>query len=324
MGDDSDGEDAMRSACEHFMLSGRKVNSSGEKKKKKKKKRQDSEGGSVNASVSDAIGPTGPSQPGSTQAWHEKNEMQKRRQIQTQKKAVRKYWQIFNAFQTTLERDWIGADSNLEEVLESVNNIWSRFPKECRLLDTLHEDTREWVGYGYTQVGGLDLDDIRLALQHDLFQHEKMMRGIRTLLAALNEAQDSLGRRVNELMLHHMQSVWLFDQIEPGAMRDGPSASFAATVSMVANIQDLLFMLAMELNLKQRLALEVFDMANDNLLRGKDERDDFNSDSYTDEMVESPRRVIAACCTNWPLGSKASFVDENCLNFVLESDSEKM
>lgn len=327
MGDDGDGAFAMRSAFEHFMLSGRKVNSSGEKKKRKKNKRQDSGGGSVNVSISDIIGPTAPSQHEKTPALLEQNEMQKRRHIQMQKKAERKYWQNFNAFRTTLERDWIGVDNNLEEVLESVNNTWSRLPKECRLLDALHEETREWVGYGYTQTGtgGLDPDDIRLALQHDLFQHEKMMRGIRTLLAALNESQDSLGRRVDELMLHHMQSVWLCNEMEPGVMGNGPSASFATTVSMVAYIQDLLSILSMELNRKQRLAREVLDIANDNLLCGTDDRYDLDGENYgLGEMVKSPRRVVTACCTNWPLGSKASFVDENLLNFVLQGGSEEM
>ena len=135
------------------------------------------------------------------------------------KKQERKYWQIINAFQGTLQRDWLDVDDNLGRVMDSISSLRERIAAESRQLRKQKETpTKRWQGHGFRSRSsslGLTPDDVQLALTHDLLRHEKMMAGARMLIASLSEAQDTLGRRLEESMLHDMETQLLAQNMVP-------------------------------------------------------------------------------------------------------------
>jgi signal transduction histidine kinase len=211
------------------------------------------------------------------------------------KKAERKYWQILKAFQGTLERDWLQVDDNLHDVVSSIANLRGRIAMESRLL-AKKDSVNLWNGHGYHATPcSLRREDVELALSYDLRQHEKMMTGARTLLASLSEAQEALGRRLEELMLHHFLEM---------------KQSITLWASVVDRLQQVFCELAMELYRKQVLVQSLLDAVNDNLLVAQD-------DESAEEYV-NPRRVADKCCQEWPRGSKKSNVSVKVLDGLLQ------
>jgi hypothetical protein len=212
------------------------------------------------------------------------------------KRAERKYWQILKAFQGTLERDWLQVDDNLHDVVSSIANLRGRIAMESRLLHKENSPKHQWDGHGYHPAkssGGLWRQDVELALSHDLLQHEKMMTGARTLLAALSDAQEALGRRLEEAIMHHMEM-----QCMP------------LWTSVVDRLEEVFCALAMELYRKQLLVQSLLNSVHDDLLAGQEEQDV--------DMDANPRRVADKCCRDWPRGSKTSHVNVQMLEGLLK------
>jgi hypothetical protein len=210
------------------------------------------------------------------------------------KNAERKYWQILKAFRGTLERDWLQVDDNLHDVISSIANLRGRIAMENRLL-AKKDCLKLWDGHGYHSTkSSLWREDVELALSHDLLQHEKMMGGARTLLASLSEAEEALGRRLEELMLHLLE----MKQCVP------------LWTSVADRLQQVFCDLAMELYRKQVLVRSLLDSVTDDLLVAKDEES-----VYADV---NPRRVADKCCQEWPRGSKKSHVNVKMLDGLLQ------
>ena len=189
------------------------------------------------------------------------------------KKVEKKYWQIINAIQGTLERDWLQVDDNLERVVSSISNLRRRIYLESRQLCKMKTNvTKTWNGCGYraNHESGVTIDDVELALSHDLLQHEKMMAGARMLLSSLSEAQEALARRLDELFLHHMDTV---NVIQSMGCETPPS--LLVVMAAVDKLQQVFTSLALELYRKQVLVQTILDAVNDNLLaRDEDEEED--------------------------------------------------
>ena len=219
------------------------------------------------------------------------------------KKVERKYWQILNAFQGTLERDWLEVDDNLERVVSSIAELRRRIAMESRQLRLEKSKAhKQWEGYGYRVSSYITTEDLELALSHDLLQHEKLMAGARMLLASLSEAQEALGRRLEEMMLHHMDSMSMV-----GEHLD-PASSLWTTMGAVDGLQHVHSSLAMELYRKQLLVQSLLDAVNDDLL---------GNSEHVEEMDANPRRVADKCSREWPRGSKASHINVAVLEELL-------
>jgi hypothetical protein len=228
----------------------------------------------------------------------------------TLKKVEKKYWQIINAIQGTLERDWLHVDDNLERVVSSISNLRKRIYLESRQLYKMKTSvTKKWSGCGYRgqNEGGVTVDDLELALSHDLLQHEKMMAGARMLLSSLSEAQEALARRLDELFLHHMDTVYVVQSLGCETL-----PSLLVVMTAVDKLQQVFSSLALELYRKQVLVQTILDAVNDNLLVREEEEEEENGAIHV-----SPRRVAEKCLREWPRDSEASEVNVAVLEGLL-------
>lgn len=297
----------MRRAFENFMLSsssaGRTTTegSIGGKKKKKKSRALNS------SSHEEVIG----------KLQNEQMTIQNKK-LQILKNAQKKYWQIFNTFCNTVQREWMGIDDNLQDVLHSIANIRGRIPMESEILLSRlnNNETREWVGFGYngptTACGGfLTTQDVTLAMSHDLLQHEKMMSGVRTLLAAMSDAQEKLGRQLNDVMQHHLDTTMMLHEVGVDLNTDSFSSSIMSAMCLVDDMNEMHSVLAMELYRKQNLALKVLQTSNDDIFGG-----DVKA-LEVDDVEDWSRKTADICCKEWPRGSKTSCVDMKKLMSIL-------
>lgn len=285
-------EAAMHQAFQQFMITG----GSSDKRKKKKKGQQHQ--------VHEDKQPP-PLNP------EELVILEENRELQVIQKITRKYWQIVNAFQGTLQRDWIEVDDNLSEVISSISNLRSRIYMESKRLVALRQNQRQgvsWKGYGYKgnekhQQQGITIDDIELSMDHDLMQHEKMMAGTRMLLSSLSEAQDTLGRRLEELFAYHLESLQVCSLLQHFDV-----SSLETVMATVDTLNDVFAMLATELHRKQCLSQTVLNSASDGLLCSSD------SQEQSAEGIHSRlQRMANFADRDWPRGCSKSLIDTELL-----------
>jgi hypothetical protein len=241
-----------------------------------------------------------------------------------------------NAFHGTLVRDWLEVDENLGQVMASIANLrercwltshlvvkqkqqqsrnssWSSRGSSMNMLrnnrtnpnNNDNDSFRQkplWKGHGFradAQKTALPEDDLELALSHDLLQHERMLAGARKLIHSLGEAQEALGRRLDELLLHHMETYRYLDY----SMTAEGFVAFEGICSRVDHCQQLYSQSSKELYRKQSLAAQVFDSVADNLLYR--ERAVFRygagvSGGDGDDAARSPRAVAQRVVDQWP------------------------
>ena len=238
-------------------------------------------------------------------------ELETVREVQAVKKLERKYWQILNAFQGSLERDWLAVDDNLGGVVSSIANLRGRIVMESRKIYENRDGSSNhgsWKRYGYRSCGmDLTIDDIQLALSHDLLQHENMMVGARKLLASMADAQEALGRRLEELILHHMDTV---EFIQSLVHFDPQSSSIVVVMGMVDSLQDIYTSLAAELYRKQSSLQTLLDVTNDDLLITGEER--------VTRQDQDPRALAEKCAMSWSRRSTSSCVVESSIQALLQ------
>jgi hypothetical protein len=168
---------------------------------------------------------------------------------QQQQQQHRNTASIRKAFQGTLERDWLEMHQQLGRVMESVSNVRQCLYWEYRALDD--------------GAGHLLPQDVELAFQHDLKQHEALLAGARSLLASLNQAQEALGRRLEEAMRNDTNQIYEMEHIYT--------------------------CLAAELYRKQSLVMNVLESTHSGLF----------SNTNEDEHEDNPRQVAQRCCHKW-------------------------
>jgi hypothetical protein len=193
----------------------------------------------------------------------------------------KQYTSILKAFQGTLQRDWLEVDDNLGAVMRSISNLRERIYWASEVAAAKQEEEQSASQQQQRPTVGrvhLTRDDIELALEHDLDQHEQMMAGARSLLSTLNQAQEALGRRLDEALQETM------DADDAGTLQ----------TSMIA-MEQIYQALARALYEKQVLVVHVLTCTNDSLLllQGK------NGKSVGLEQDDDPRKVAKACVDQW-------------------------
>jgi hypothetical protein len=281
-------EDAMRQAFAEFMISGKKNTKAN----------------------SSPVAPTHRTTPPATPT---DTTVALRQQHTAFKKLERKYWQIYGAFQGSLKRDWLDVDDNLGQVMDSIATLRDRIPLESRYIEKKQQETRkEWQRYGFRNAGSrasLTVDDVQMALSHDLMQHEKMMAGARTLLASLAQAQEALGRRLEELMLQTLDMTQFVQVSE--SLDDRTRSSFESLLARTEVAQEVFSCLALELCRKQELVQDVLDAFQDDLIKPE-------SDEWDAELDGKSIAVAERCSKHWPRHSKHSQIQPRLLETVLQ------
>lgn len=192
-----------------------------------------------------------------------------RHQQTAQRQKTRKqYWQILNAFRKTLKEDWLDVDDHLEQVVASIVhlrdriNLTSKQLWRCQNTPTPVASRGGAGGFGFRKrspgaVGHLTLDDLEMALSHGLIQHEKMLSGARKLVSSMNQAQEALGRRFDELLIYHLEIGYVVAE-------DEELAFFA--VNSVEWCREVYAEMADELYRKQCLVQKLADSVGDGLI----------------------------------------------------------
>ena len=191
---------------------------------------------------------------------------------------------------------------------------------------------------------------MELALSHDLIQHEKMIDGLRSLLANLSECHEALLRHLDVMTKHHSECLDFLDwgsqdgnDIDIGNdirndscngtstassitfTLDGSFASFEKAAGLTSIMNEVMGMLSMELYRKQCLAYSILETVGDGLVvggrdGGSNERTGAAS-SLEEEMGWEdlcPQAVAERCSKQWPRGGKAGCVDVKFLEGTLD------
>ena len=306
--ENQDSSDDMQAAFQQFMLSGgRKAKqsnqeSSGTKKKKKGRNTpqllQVETSPSPSVSVSDG----------------------KANQHSIQRHKIRKQiWQILNGFQKVLKEDWLDADDHCGKVLASIVNLRERIRKTSKYLWEYQEfgpqqpsSLSKRSGYrtyppGNAALGFLTEADLELGLSHGLIQHEKMLAGLRKLISSLNQAQEALGRRLDELLIFHLDmSSLIFQGMQDKEEQDNYYDLQCFVAHVVHWCQQVYSCLAVELFRKQQLLHAVLESAMSDTLLYHEDIGNIDDDS-------SPIKVAEKCRSEWARGGS---VEEDREYFV--------
>ena len=300
-----DDAEAMQQAFQEFMLSG----GGGPTGKKKKKGKKHTTSASPAVSLSSPRNVKTPSQ----------NNLEHQRSV-AERKTKKRYWQILNAFQKTLQEDWIEVDDHLGDVIASIVNLRDRIRMSSKHLwrYNQHKHTVSFssssCSFGYRNhspsseqaaLGYLTFEDLEMALTHDMMKHEKMLAGSRRLLSSLNQAQEALGRRLDELLKFDLEASQLMLDESGSAEYEEDLPRFAAQI--VDWCGKVFAELAQELYRKQRLVQTVLDSTTDHILYQEGDEDGglplLEEDGGDHEEALSPIKVAEKSHRLWPCGS---------------------
>mmetsp|Transcript_28299 Transcript_28299/g.46846 ORF Transcript_28299/g.46846 Transcript_28299/m.46846 type:complete len:287 (+) Transcript_28299:393-1253(+) len=250
-------------------------------------------GGTAAAAVDDTVSAASPQQP-SPQSI-----------TSPQKRAnTKQYASIVKAFQGTYQRDWLEVDDNLGAVMRSISNLRDRIywtseqlVKQQQQSEAAADETtnrsalpkRRSIASARVH---LTRDDMELALQHDLQQHEQMMVGARSLISNLNQAQEALGRRLDEAMQYNLEFEYY----------DEASSSFQSNNSMA--MEQVYQELARALYQKQLLVVHVLTCTNNRLLMAPPSSREQSSGSGPAALAsviedDEPRTAAQTCIKKW-------------------------
>lgn len=228
--------------------------------------------------------------------------------------------------------DWLETDETAHQVVRSLANLRERIWHTSKLLLLLllrrggavmalrrqnHHPRQEnskqqqqhgFYGYGYRWDRGrdtatsstLNADDLEMALDHDLQQHERMLVQLRRVLSALGLTQEALSRRVDELYRVEIMTENYYYYSGSGGLLSSSEQQQQQRVSSIslADCHGLFTATAKELYRKQMLAEQVLESATSDGLFYRDDDDDRNNEE--DEGGEDvPRRIAHRCSTQW-------------------------
>ena len=199
----------------------------------------------------------------------------------------RGYRIVLRAVQGRLE-EWMELDQKLEDVLRSIANFRDRIyweshfqrkhsdvsDERCMLMWNQKKAAKQrpsWKDYGFRTRSSIHSndnmlfkEDISLALDHDLLQHERMLTALRSLLASLAQTVQEIGRRLDEWMLENLS-----DQNDGVSHRTGFKI-FLKGQKTIELAQEVYSRLAFDLYSKQKTARQILDSCHDGLLGGDD------------------------------------------------------
>lgn len=232
------------------------------------------------------------------------------------RRTARTFARLRRAFALSL-RDWLDLDGQALEVVRSVANLRERLWLSSRALAAAEDRQSDsaaavagadWRRHGYR--GGtapsrgagahLTVADLRLTLSDELRQHERMLALARRTVAALGPEQDSLGRRLEDLLLWAEQAH--SNDTDSGAAGNLLQSAVEFAVQ-IETYRQVFVAASQELYRKQLLLQEVLDSVHDGLLYGA------TCDSLENRDVEpsdSPKQVARRCADVWPRSSPQS------------------
>jgi len=233
--------------------------------------------------------------------------------------------QLIKIYATILQNEWLHTDEQLQAVISAILNIRQRLPIEHKMvldhetnvksdLDKNYkppyirqnESTKDLVWHPST--GFLTLDDVELALEHDLAQHEKMMGHVRKLLKQLYAANEALGRHFENIMQHQNDNWETIQKALQEQPLEGPMERMVNNVDRASRI---LLMLSNELYRKQVMAQSVLDTLDGLICAGQD---------YNNETKGTSKGIKVAknAASNWSMGSKQTCVNLEFLQAFLK------
>jgi hypothetical protein len=216
--------------------------------------------------------------------------------------SAKKVQSVAFSFAKTLVNEWLETDDTLQEVVQSISGLRERLWHTSQALAAFkeREELAGWKRFGYRGGNGaetvLTRDDLQLALDYDLRQHERMMHALRRSLSTLHQAQEALGRRLDEY--HRLVDFDL-------------SNNYRFILSL-EECQSLFVASASELYRKQALADEILDSVHNLLLFHDSERALMTIDAENPD----PRRLARRCSERWSRHHEQSFLVEH--NAILD------
>jgi len=293
--DEKDAEQ-MRLEFEAFMLQGKATSSatsgdassanttitiSSNSKKKKKKKRP-------------STGPSPQKTPTTTPTKDLPSPNKK-----TDQSTKKKYYQLLHSFSNKIQQSWFELDNQILAILTSIVGIRERLPLEWKLLTyKIYDNTarckdeevevEDWKQHGFRGKNEnrplhLHRDDVQLALENDMEQHENMISALRSLVTELSECHESLGRVVDTIWTFHLDcqqniDIMLGDQNEQ------------ELDALVQKATALFQVLSTELYRKQCLIPSVIETINDEVL---------GEESNMTGKGDTPVEVARVCAKYW-------------------------
>ena len=221
------------------------------------------------------------------------------RLVQSPGSSIKKAQAVAFSFAKTMVNEWLETDDTLQEVVQSISGLRERLWHTSQALATVREreEIAVWKRSGYRGPHGADglltEDDLQLALDHSLRQHERMMHALRRSLSTLHQAQEALGRRLDEY--HRLADFDLSDTKQ--------------FILSLEECQSLFVALASELYRKQVLAEEILDSVLDQLL--------FHDIATVTAVMpidgenRNPRRLARLCSERWSRHHEQSFLVEH-------------
>lgn len=174
--------------------------------------------------------------------------------------------------------NWLEVDDTGQELVQSISGLRERIWQISKELASMKQRTTkqaEWKKHGYRNRNDelLSIEDLELALHHDVLQHERMLTSLRKMLSGTAQTQEAMGRRLDEF----------YRLLDDAQMVRGSFLS-------LEDCQGLYTATANELYRKQMLAEKVLDSVSDRLLYREDEHGSND---------ENPRRLAQQCSEQW-------------------------
>jgi hypothetical protein len=271
------------------------------------------------------------------------------------RKAEKRYWHIYQTFSKRIREEWLDIDDQSYNVVQAIAAIRSRLPMHTRLLKRFRQQhalqKQEWTlrGYGFSgskillrnedreQEEMVQQQDAELALSHELIQHEKMMDGLRNLLANLAECHEALLRHLDEGTKHHLECFEFRDLgmedcndvgngVEAIAITkstpNGSYASFEKAAGLPGIMNELMAMLSMEIYRKQCLAYSILETVGDELIADDGAKGQKDQGAAAEDEIEwedmCPQEVAKRCSKQWSRSCKAGCIDVVFLKGALD------
>eukprot|EP00522_Entomoneis_paludosa_P016201 CAMPEP_0172440304 /NCGR_PEP_ID=MMETSP1065-20121228/969_1 /TAXON_ID=265537 /ORGANISM="Amphiprora paludosa, Strain CCMP125" /LENGTH=307 /DNA_ID=CAMNT_0013189091 /DNA_START=312 /DNA_END=1235 /DNA_ORIENTATION=- len=115
-----------------------------------------------------------------------------------------------DAFQNVLVTEWTSSDDQMYLVMESIANLRERIWIASREASFLAETSSSVLSPSWKECGFrgprstsfLLPQDVELSLSHSLLGHERMLEALRQGMAQLAQAQEAMGRRLDDVFAH--------------------------------------------------------------------------------------------------------------------------
>lgn len=258
-------------------------------------------------------------------------------------KAEKQYLRIFQQFCRVINDQWMRVDDELLDVLMSIKNIRNRIPLETACVQKLRVWKKKPNKNNDNNNSYMTCQDIRLAMDHDLLQHEYLLGAIRRLTSDLAQAVQSLERRLDDAYGHHfdvLSDLWNHKNesstftlssktTEGNDIMEKKKKSITInpdTLQLLDDMQELFVMIQRELYRKQRLAHDVLDSSCFVLTDGGSNKDNAmgNKGSYNNNIDQEEKgyHSIDFCCKHWSSeNSSQSCIDMHMLRMIMRKSS---